>query len=387
MFMRIAMAVAVIFLASCGSSAARPSVNTSGTGSNTTVASPGASSARQGTSPGSSHVYAVFVKDFFLGQNGYEVLFVKADGSVASSAHGRNRSFKNNGLVDLPVVSSTHSRVYYLDGDADVRYLQPDGGTGLVERLPVANHQIAAFAVDPDNRRLAFSVLDYNAKPITMRLFTEDLGGANRTEIFSSNSVYEWPVGWHHGGLVLAVSPLAYVQNAGDWFMGSRGFHVVEPATANRLVTICETVDADSAYPTSPWGAACLAYPKEYSVVSWEGQKRELLPGDPCRGQGAIVISPDGSEVAVLGSARICAGAANDPIRVITAAGTVSKPAGAVGTPLGWIDADHLVFQEDLPPFSPANALAPIKIADLGSGAVSVVATSGFFAGTVPGGL
>ena len=339
----------------------------------------------QSSSPGSSHIYAVFVKDFFLGPNGYEVLFVRADGSVAASAHARNRSFKANGLVDLPVVSTTRSRVYYLDGDADVRYVQPDGSTGLAERLPVASQQIAAFAVDPDDRRLAFSILDYTAKPVTMRLFTEDVGGANRTEIFSSSSVYEWPVGWHQGRLVLAVSPVAYVQNASDWFMASSGFHVVEPATANRLVTLCET--AETAYPTSPWGAACLAYPKEYSVVSWEGQKRELLPGDPCRAQGAIAISPDGSEVAVLASARICGGAANDPIRLVPAAGTVSQQAGVVGTPLGWIDADHLVFQEDLPPFSPANVAAPIKVADLGSGTISVVSTSGFFAGTVPGGL
>lgn len=385
--MRFAIVLAVFLLTSCTSSAAKPPVNASGTASSSPVASPGASSARQGSSPGSSDIYSVFVKDFFLGPNGYDVLLVKADGSVAASAHGRNRSFKGSGLVDLPVVSTTRRRVYYLDGDADVRYLQPDGATRLVERLPIANSQIAAFAVDPDDRRLAFSVLDYSTNPVTMRLFTEELGGANRTEIFNSKIVYEWPVGWHQGRLVLALSPLAYVQNAGDWFMASRGFHVVDPASANRLVTICDSDNADTAYPTSPWGAACLAYPQEYSVVSWEGTKRVLLPGDPCRAQGAIAVSPDGSEVAVLGTARICGGAANDPIRLVAADGTVSKPAGAVGTPLGWIDADHLVFQEDLPPFSPANTVAPIKIVDVASGTISVVSASGFFAGTVPGGL
>jgi hypothetical protein len=332
---------------------------------------------------GQAEVFAVFVKDFYVGATGYQIQLVGADGRIAHSTTARNRGFKG-GLLDLPVTSTTSSRVYYLDGDSDIRYLAATGQIGTAYHIAMTPKQLAGFAVTPDDRRIAVTLIDYAKEPSRMSLFIDDLAGGHRVEIFSSSTVYEWPVGWHQGHLVLAVSPIAFVQNAGDWFMGSRGFHIIDPASGNRLETICEDIQGNTPFPTSPWGGICLIYPKVASVVSWDGVKRELLVGDQCRTAGPP--SPDGSQVAVLGRNRVCGGAANDPLRLIDSRGRVAA-SRAVGNPLGWLDNLHLIFQEDLPPFSPASATAPIKFLDVADSSVVVVNASGFFVGTLPGGL
>jgi len=333
---------------------------------------------------GQAQAYVVLVQDFYTGANGYQIHLVGADGRLAASTTSRNRSFKKNGLVDLPVTSTTSTRVYYLDGDSEVRYLTPAGQTGAAYHIAMTGDQLASFAVAPDDRRIAVTVIDYASQPPRMRLFVDELAGGHPVEIFSSSSVYEWPVGWHQGRLVVAVNPLATVQNAGDWFMQSRGFHIVDVASANRLLTICEGLNADTPFPTSSWGGICMDYPKASSLVSWDGVKRDILVGDQCPSIGPP--SADGNRVAVVGPNRVCGGAANDRIRLIDAGGRVTTSV-ATGNPLGWLDSSHLVFQEDLPPSSPAGAIAPIKILNLADSSVVLVNTSGFFAGNVPGGL
>jgi hypothetical protein len=337
------------------------------------------------TGPGSlgqPQPFAVFVKDFFVSANGYQIQLVGPDGRIAASTTARNRSFKN-GLVDLPVTSTTSKKVYYLDGDSDIWYVTPTGKMELAYRIPMTGEQLATFAVSPDDRRVAVTIIDYAGQPPSMHLFTDDLAGGHRVELFSSTTVYEWPVGWHQGHLVLALSPTAFVQNAGDWFMGSRGFHVVDAASANRLATLCEDLQADTPFPTSPWGGTCEIFPKVRDLVSWQGVKRELVV-DQCPVVGPP--SPDGSQVAVRGVDRGCATATNGPIQLIDSGGRVTASM-AVGNPLGWLDKSHLIFQEDLPPYSAASAVGQVKILDLADSKVVVVDVSGFFAGDLPGGL
>lgn len=338
------------------------------------------------TTPGrvsQPQAFALFVKAFYVGASGYQIQLVGADGKIAASTTARNRSFKKNGLVDLPVTSTTSTKVYYLDGDSDIRYMTSTGQTGSAYHIAITGDQLASFAVTPDDLRIAATVIDYASEPPTMRLFTDDLAGGHKVELFSSSRVYEWPVGWHQGHLVLAVSPLASVQNAGEWYMGSRGFHIVEAASGNRLLAICEDLSADTPFPTSPWGGTCQIYPNVANLVSWDGVKREVLV-DRCRAIGPP--SPDGSRVAVRGMDGGCATATNAPIRVIDSSGRVNVST-ALGVPLGWLDNSHLIFQEDLPPFSAANAVAPIKILELANASAVVVDASGFFAGDLPGGL
>jgi hypothetical protein len=341
-----------------------------------------------GASPTPSSPYGVFVKDFFVGQNGYHVYLVRADGTVAASAAAHNRAF-SGGMPDLPVVSITSDRVYYLDGGADVRYLtNAKAPGGLAYRIPLKANQIASFAVSPDDLHIAYTLIDYSTKPAGMRLFSDDLAGGKLNDLFSSTSIYEWPVGWHLGHLVLAVSSGAQVQSAGEWFMGSSGFHVVDATTANRLSSICTDPGASTPFPTSSWGTPCSIASSQNgaaadnSVISWDGVKKQVLAQDPCPATGPP--SPDGGLVAVQGSDRVCKATPNDRLRLLTFDGSVNTSSG-VGTPLGWLDNTHLVSQADLPAGSSlAPSAAPIFIDALGSKSSVQVAVTGLFAGTVP---
>jgi hypothetical protein len=374
---RFACAVfAAVVLAACGD-----------TGHPAAAGTPASSSA--GASPTPVPPYGVFVKDFFVGQNGYQVFLVRADGTVAASATARNRAY-GGGLPDLPVVSITSDRVYYLDGGADVRYLtNRKAPGGLAYQIPVKANQIASFAVSPDDLRIAYTLIDYSARPYAMRLFVDDLAGGKLNDLFSSTSVYEWPVGWQQGHLVLAVSSISQVQNAGEWFMSSSGFHVVDAATATRLNSICTDVGSSTPFPISSWGTPCSVTTStngvskgDYSVVSWDGVKKPVLAQDPCPSTGPP--SPDGALVAVQGSDRVCKSTANDPMRVLAFDGSV-KVSAAVGTPLGWLDNNHLVSQADLPANSRlAPSAAPIFIAGVPSSSSVQVAVTGLFVGTVP---
>lgn len=95
----------------------------------------------------------------------------------------------------MPYFNSTVGRLYYLEGDSDVRYLARDGSSGLAKRLPVGHLQHAGFAVSPDDLKIAVSIIDYSVDPHRLRVFTEDLsdGGSHR-ELFTSTTRFEWPV-------------------------------------------------------------------------------------------------------------------------------------------------------------------------------------------------
>ena len=367
---------AAIVLAACGDTGHQAASGTP------TRPSPGAS-------PTPAPPYGVFVKDFFVGKNGYQVFLVRADGTVAASVTARNRSY-GGGLPDLPVVSISSDRVYYLDGGADVRYLaNRKAPGGLAYQIPVKTNQIATFAVSPDDLRIAYTLIDYSTKPAGMRLFVDDLAGGKLNDLFSSTSIYEWPVGWQQGHLVLAVSTRGQVQNAGEWFMDSSGFHIADAATATRLASICADIGSSTPFPISSWGTPCSVITPtngvskgDYSVVSWDGVKKPVLAQDSCSATGPP--SPDGALVAVQGSDRVCKGTANDRLRLVAFDGSVETSAG-VGTPLGWFDNTHLVFQADLPAASSLSpSAAPIFIAAVGSSSSVQVAVTGLFVGTVP---
>lgn len=198
---------------------------------------------------------AVFVGPSATDHTRYVVSLVRGDGSIAASTEAAMRSNPTLG-APLPLVSVSKTRAYYLDGDAMVRALTPDGRTQPVLQLD-ANPQVhAAFAVSPDDRRIAIATIDYNAFPPLLRLSVSDIDGAHATEIFSSATLYVWPVGWHSGKLILAVgdaSPATAMGGAPNqpWclpFLGAcpadnpygavHGYHLVDPATGNRLASL-----------------------------------------------------------------------------------------------------------------------------------------------------
>lgn len=316
------------------------------------------------------------VKDFLVeGGPNYTVSLVATDGRVAAGATARKRIRG----VQIGNLSTSETTLYYLDGDSDVHYLRPDGATGVATHIAVGEHQVAVFAVSPDDRRIAVSVLDYTRYPVSTRLFVEDLnGGGNHLELFSSPTVLEWPAGWHNGSLVMAIGINAPPQNAFEGFEGGRGYHIANAQTGDRIRSLCDGSDSSS---VSPAGAICSKYPSA-SVVTWDGASRQV----PMEGMCAILgpLSP----VGVMASRNIrlpnggCT--AGDSIFLIGADGVQdqSRALAPHAAPEGWIDSTHLVVTADNPPNS-----SPRSVLDITTGVVSAIQAPGFFAAALPGGL
>ncbi len=245
---------------------------------------------------------------------GYDLALVTADGKVSAKVHAAVRSFihtPGNGpgaaAEDLPEVSASSSRVYYLDGDRDVRFIRPDGSGGLAARVPGTTTAHAAFAVSPDDRRIGVSVLDYASSPPTLRLYVEDLGGGNHAEIFSSRSAWVWPVGWHQGKLVLAAtSSPPFTQQGISWNSYSAPeYHVVNAVDATRLATIgsgevqsgCQPVGPLTAAGTACYQRTATAGGAGYiAALDWSGKIGSLRAATD--NWGTAAISPSGGSLA-----------------------------------------------------------------------------------------
>jgi hypothetical protein len=342
--------------------------------------------------------YGVLVKDFPIGQNGYQVEVVGPDGRLVATARGQNRGF-TGGLPDLPVVSSSNRYVYYLDGDSDVRYLALSGKTGLAYRIPLSTTQIASFAVSQDDTRIAYTVIDYFSRQPTpqqpqMRLFVDRLSGGNRVDLFDSTSLFEWPSGWNQSRLVLSVAAGAFAQNAGPFFMTANSFHVVDSATGNRLLVLCDDQPAVSSL--GRYGTVCGSdvlnggvYKPTAYIERWDGTKHPIPQNNGTCLQAGL-LAPDGSLMATH-STRVtpdgsCSYDYDATVRLISTDGRFTD-SQVQGSPMGWMDSNHLLVQEILPAFSSPGAQARVRVLDLKSNTAVPVAGSGFFVGDLPGGL
>jgi hypothetical protein len=189
--------------------------------------------------------------DLFAAKGGYSIALVAADGSVVARTTAQTRSVIGD-AAELPYVSTSSSRVYYMDGDRNIRFLKADGSSGLVTTVAGGTTVHASFAVTPDDSRIAVALLDYSVNPVQLTLYVEDIGGAHHAVIFTSTNHYVWPVAWHAGQLVVAyLGPGAVpfkskiVNYAGRDLTqypygpnpyGGINFHVINPVTAQREV-------------------------------------------------------------------------------------------------------------------------------------------------------
>ena len=296
----------------------------------------------------------------------YTVSLVGLDGRVAATATGAKRTIGT--LVQMPNISASDSRVYYLDGNSKVMFLRPDGTTGLATNIPLPSNSAAVFAVSPDDLRIAVAVITFPF-PATTRIYVENLaGGGNHFDLFSSSTVIEWPVGWHQGHLVIGVGINVPPQNAYEGFAYAfRGYHVADPATGTRIATVCDGYDASG--PPVPAGTVCVNYPN-YEVSDWSGATRPA-PSDGGCGGGAL--SPDGALIAVCGPTGVTLVARDGT--------TVTTPYGA--TDLGWMDPTHVVIHL----VTHLDDDSSLTILDIRSMGVTPIQTIGFFGGTIPGGL
>jgi hypothetical protein len=335
--------------------------------------------------------FAVLV-DLFAGGNFYNVALAGGDARVVARAQGAKRT-EIEDAVELPYVSVSKSRVYYLDGDRDVRYLNPDGTSGPATKIAGGPKIHAAFAVTPDDSRIAVTLLDYSVTPVALTLYVEDVGGAHHSVIFTSTTKYLWPVAWHAGRLVVAYlgpntppfkskayfyvsgysnhSLTPYPYGPGPY--GGINFHVIDPVTAIRQAII------------SGGGASGLLTKAGTAVVQgvgvdWTGAG--INPEFP-QGYGsysaAASLSPNGKMIAAC-----CLQPGSKGPLVIWTPGSQSRALPFMATTIdwvGWLDNGHVVAG-----FYQSSEGTP-AVVDVSSGAVKVIDAHGIVAAIFPSDL
>lgn len=302
----------------------------------------------------------------------YAVSLVFADGRVAGPVTARLRTVQASqaGTVatSLPVFSTSLDRLYYLDGDSDVRYLERDGTRGSAAHLPSGPRLQAGFAVSPDDRRIAVTTVDYAASPAATRLYTEDVsGGGDHVELPFPVAATVWPVGWHDGGLVVALGS-APVQNvAANPYGTFAGYQLIDAGSGARLGSLA----CNPAGPLTPAGSACLSGGSPLQVQDLSGRTRSL-DGTPA-GVVSAAEAPDGTRVA------FCC--ANGQLQLWDVGdGSVSNLGTADSPAYGWIDGTHLVISD-------APAQHPRVMDVTTGGSLPVAAAQGRVVARLPGGV
>jgi hypothetical protein len=244
----------------------------------------------------------------------------------------------------MPWTSATRTKVYFLSGGSDVHYLAPDGTSGAVTRISLTANQQAGFSVSPDDKRIAVAILTYTpsgsqtvSNPPTydgMRLYVEDLvGGGHHRDIFASTQVAEFPIGWISGQLLMAVSKPVCCQLLSVNPYGATEYHVVDPATGNRLVNLCAS-SVGPVGPVEPIGTACWEETGGPRFQRWDGSSFPAPGAMPSPLQYLVALSPDGVKVAYGG----------DRIRIMSGGGPDDLLAVG-GFAEGWLDSYHLVYE------------------------------------------
>jgi hypothetical protein len=337
----------------------------------------------------------------------YQVSIVRSDGTVIATALAIRRM--NPGVIPTPLVSTSRTRVYYMDGGSLVKSLTPDGKTSTVTTVPSQSQVQSTFAVSPDDRRIAVSTIDYSQSPPLVRLYVEDLNGSNHVEIFSSSSLYVWPVGWHAGNLVLAVGDAyavtqPHTEAAHPWcepsfgacvadnpYAAVHGYHLVDPANGNRVATLgsdrCQVIGLLTAAGTicregefpggvvqqvpycQPTFTACMRLADWHGIISDWIQIATIWIG---------AMTPDGSRIATCCNFDSIEVYPKPPVGL-----TVTR--GKVGAPQGWFDNDYLMFQTIQ--IDPRVQTSSTTIRSVGTGSEAAVSVQGVPVALLPGGV
>jgi hypothetical protein len=327
--------------------------------------------------------------DLFSVQGGYDISLVSITGRVVARAHGHQRSAISD-ATELPYVSASGSRVYYLDGDQQIRWFKPDGTSGSAGQVAGATHVHATFSVSPDDARIAVALLDYSVNPVALTLYVEDVAtSAHHSVIFTSTNRYVWPIGWHAGQLVVAyLGPNAVPFKSKELLYTGRDLtsypygmnpygginaHVISPSNAQRLTIIG---GGGNSGLLNASGSAIV----QGGTVDWSGSYAWNIEN----GYGSISavgsLAPDGRRIVAC-----CwpAPTGSGELAVWNADGT-TKPAVAAGTSgdwVGWFDDAHFItgFYQRTDGTS--------SVVDLDTGAIAPVDVYGIVAAMFPGTL
>jgi hypothetical protein len=295
----------------------------------------------------------------------YAISLIGVDGRVAASTQATSPTqvaCPNAGAnVPLPI-STTNSRVYFMDAQGVVRFLNPAGATGQATTVPAPGARTRSmFAVSPNDQRIAVAVATFSSSGASTSLYVEDLsGGTNHVVIFSENDSYTlWPMGWHGTSeLVLAKVP-ACTQGGGLGCCGPVELHVVNPANAVRRLTLGGPSCVISG-PPSAGGATCQTITGVDKVYSWTGA---LLRAYAVNAFG-IYLSPSGQYLAL---------STYPGHTTVEGARTLNMDV------CGWIDDTHIIAGGD--------AQSQPRIGNISTGVIVPVPALGECAGRLPGGI
>jgi hypothetical protein len=126
--------------------------------------------------------------------------------------------------------------------------------------LPGTSEVHVAFAVSPDEARIAIALIDYSAQPIKETLYVEALGGGARVDIAIAAGKYYWPVGWHGGQVILATGAALSDGSIPPNQYGATGYAVVD-ATAGAQPNQLGPGDCVPTGSLTPAGTACISKP------------------------------------------------------------------------------------------------------------------------------
>jgi hypothetical protein len=301
-----------------------------------------------------------------LSSPNYTVSLVGIDGRVVASAQATTPGSvtcanASAALVPAPV-STSNTRVYYMDAQGVVRYLAPNGDAGRATTVPIGPARRAMFAVSPDDQRIAVIVDDFDATGAFTSLYAEDLnGGGHHKQLFTETGAFTlWPTGWHGtDNLVLAKVP-SCTQGGGPFCCGPQEFHVVDPASAVRRYTVGDPTCKLAGAPT-PAGVVC-ENDVQANVLTWTGTTTRSFS---IQGPTSAHLSPSGGLVAIVPS--------GDTIIQETSRSLAGMQA------CGWIDDTHVL--------SGGDAQHQPRVGDITNGNAVAVAAQGDCAGRLPGGL
>lgn len=254
---------------------------------------------------------------------------------------------------NLPEVSISTTRVYFLDGETLIKSMTAEGTVQALMNVDAPANSQVVFSVSPDDTQIAVAVItlatDNEPASFQETLSVESLGKASSAVlVYSSTTQPEWPVAWNHGELVLAVGPpnIAVYNTA----YGAVRYQVVDPATGSALAML----DCAAGLLT-PAGTACVSGfcprgagcgPGMIGRQSYDGVKTtfELPAGSQPQIISALAqtdeLSPDGTAVAVTALPTEPGQTRNDTLLVRDGGWSFLTRAGA---PIGWIDDTHLM--------------------------------------------
>ncbi|MDQ6847814.1 MAG: hypothetical protein M3019_09595 [Candidatus Dormibacteraeota bacterium] len=307
--------------------------------------------------------YAVVVTNTPRQGATYDVVLIGVQGQIVTRVTAKLPLLKANQTVELPLVSASNDLVYYLDGDTEIRSLSPTGATALVKTIAPGSSSILAFAVSPDDRRIAVSLINQasDQNKDSGRGYVEDVADtANHVDLFNNTAAdaFRWPVGWHGSAIVDAVGGNCNGYGGAAGCVNS--YHLVNSADGRRVATVCEppaTQPANASINVSPnglpvsGGVACVKtfYYNDQTAtnagymlaVDWTGHSITLATADKS-GQlpyGDCYLAPGATQMA-------CTANSSQALTLI-AAGASPHNLGRRYNVLGWMDATHLLVGID----------------------------------------